>query len=90
MVTDRITGNTLSSIQAWFGFCVTTCIRYWQSMAADVQAPRSRSATTTPVRSRFVATRLVRSQTVTNDLPGYDSGSICTLTCGRLYHYQSN
>ncbi|KAK9208656.1 hypothetical protein WN944_001015 [Citrus x changshan-huyou] len=42
------------------------------------QAPRSRSATTTPVRSRSVTTTLVRSRTVTNDLPGYDSGSICT------------
>ncbi|KAK9183082.1 hypothetical protein WN944_026231 [Citrus x changshan-huyou] len=43
-----------------------------------VEAPRSRSVTTTPVRSRSVTTTLVRSRTVTNDLPGYDSGSICT------------
>ncbi|KAK9177397.1 hypothetical protein WN944_029419 [Citrus x changshan-huyou] len=41
-------------------------------------APRSRSATTTPVRSRSVTTTLVRSRTVSNDLPGYDLGSICT------------
>ncbi|KAH9706051.1 Anaphase-promoting complex subunit 5 [Citrus sinensis] len=38
------------------------------------RAPRSRSATTPPVRSRSVTTTLARSRTVTNDLPGYDSG----------------
>ncbi|KAH9726184.1 hypothetical protein KPL70_008163 [Citrus sinensis] len=49
-----------------------------ESFEAWSQAPRSRSATTTPVRSRSVATTLARSRTVTNDLPGYDSGSIYT------------
>ncbi|KAH9679593.1 hypothetical protein KPL71_026196 [Citrus sinensis] len=43
-------------------------------------APRSRSATTTPVRSRSVTTTLVRSRTVTNDLPGYDSEVVTTAT----------
>ncbi|KAK9224403.1 hypothetical protein WN943_009436 [Citrus x changshan-huyou] len=42
-----------------------------QSQCAD--APRSRSAITTPVRSQSVTTTLIRSRTVTNDLPGYDS-----------------
>ncbi|KAH9751234.1 putative disease resistance RPP8-like protein 2 [Citrus sinensis] len=41
------------------------------------QAPRSQSATTTPVRSRSVTTTLVRSRTVTNDLPALHPSS-CT------------
>ncbi|KAK9199370.1 hypothetical protein WN944_014561 [Citrus x changshan-huyou] len=54
---------------------------YYQKAAMNSScflAPRSRSATTTPFGSPSVTTTLIRSRTVTNHLPGYDSGLICT------------
>ncbi|KAK9219207.1 hypothetical protein WN943_007848 [Citrus x changshan-huyou] len=62
-------------------------------IVGENQTPRSRSVTTTNlVRSRSVPTTLVRSRTVTNDLPGYDSeiGSSQQHGVGYKYECQLN
>ncbi|KAH9704341.1 Uridine monophosphate kinase [Citrus sinensis] len=76
---EAVSGNFMSMDTMAITYCEENGIPVVVlNLLGKNQAPRSRSATTTLVRSRSVTTTLVRSRTVSNDLPGYDSGSICT------------